>query len=187
MNEQVHCPDKWLSMRLNHFSIHSFKQNMDKLPQDVLIHCIAPFFVFEASVDPTHSATHGYQLLQLCKWTPAQSATLKRNMHHVFTIPGVYREFSNSGVEYETILEESKTATTWLIRDKMPEWKTWLATWIPSWIWSPASNPWRVSSCRDLHMHETRELDLPNRRWSTHYSSNVYAFRRGPRGFGKTY
>ena len=58
---------------------------MDKIGRDVFINHIAPFFVFEASVNPTRGAVAGHQLLQLHKWSPAQSTRLKHVMHHVFS------------------------------------------------------------------------------------------------------
>ena len=66
------------------------RPKMDKIGRDVFINHIAPFFVFEASVNPTRGAVAGHQLLQLHKWSPAQSARLKHVMHHVFSkrMPG---------------------------------------------------------------------------------------------------
>lgn len=57
---------------------------------DVIIHMIAPFLVFERSVDPQRVGS-GHMLLQLRKWSPEQAANLRFKMGHVFATPMPYR------------------------------------------------------------------------------------------------
>lgn len=59
--------------------------SFSRIPNDVLIHCLAPFFIFEHSCDPAREdqAQDGRHLLLLRRWSGEQTALIKRKMTRV--------------------------------------------------------------------------------------------------------
>ena len=53
-----------------------------RVSRDVLVHVLSSFFVMEHSRDPK-LLSEGYKLLQLCKWSAAEQATMKQRMGHI--------------------------------------------------------------------------------------------------------
>jgi len=53
-----------------------------RVSRDVLVHVMSSFFVMEHSRDPK-LLSEGYKLLQLCKWSAAEQATMKQRMGHI--------------------------------------------------------------------------------------------------------
>jgi len=75
-----------------------------RIPKDVFLHVLCSFFVFEHSFDE-QLLSDGHVLLQLCKWSDADKATIWRRMHHIAVIPRGIAMFSQiripRGVRYE--------------------------------------------------------------------------------------
>jgi len=57
-----------------------------RIPKDVFLHVLCSFFVFEHSLDD-QLLSDGHVLLQLCKWSDADKAAIKRRMHHIRVLP----------------------------------------------------------------------------------------------------
>lgn len=53
-----------------------------RVSRDVLVHVLSSFFVMEHSRDP-RLLSEGYKLLQLCKWSASERATLQQRMGHI--------------------------------------------------------------------------------------------------------
>lgn len=57
-----------------------------RIPKDVFLHVLCSFVVFEHSFDE-QLLSDGHVLLQLCKWSDADKAAIKRRMHHIRVLP----------------------------------------------------------------------------------------------------
>jgi hypothetical protein len=152
----------------------AFVAAMDRIGADVFIHHIAPFFVFEASRNPTRGATSGHLLLQLRKWTPAQAVMLKSVMHHVF---------SRMGDDGLTIWESAADGITHLRADMLFTPPAWFPRWLLKWI---TRGSWHVWVKLDLSDYRVNVLLLDERRWHSRPHPIKQLLVQLPRRWGKT-
>lgn len=123
-----HLPIPFLVDSHTHRAIGlSVMGSFSNISDDIVIHCLAPFFIFEHSCDPEREAQaqDGHRLLLLRKWSKEQTAAIKGKMERISPVPRGNKRAERTEFTYRVYhrISRKQSWCEWLIWRAPPmEW-----------------------------------------------------------------